>query len=86
MVFEPGLRWLRLKTQPIEQAYHLSGFGMCCPDARRDFKPDYRMSDFDSNDLSKLYFDHKFINQCVLVVRIADTMLSSILINNKVTF
>jgi hypothetical protein len=45
--------------EAYNQAYHLSGFGMCCPGGRRDFKPDYRMSGFDSNDLSKLHFDHK---------------------------
>jgi hypothetical protein len=28
------------------EAYHPSGFGVCCPGGRGDFKPDYRMSGF----------------------------------------
>ncbi len=39
-----------LREQGYWQAYHLSGFGVCCPGGRRDLKPDYRMSGFGSND------------------------------------
>jgi hypothetical protein len=38
------------------QAYHLSGFRVCCPVGRRDLKPDYRMSGFRSNNLIKDIF------------------------------
>jgi hypothetical protein len=39
-----------------KQAYHVSGFGVCCLGSRQDLKPDYRISGFGSNDLMKAVF------------------------------
>ncbi len=68
---QPGLPPVRYSTGQF-------GFGVCCPGGRRDLKPDYKMSGFGSNDYILII---KLINQCGLVVPIADAMLSRVLIN-----